>query len=136
MTVRLLQASLLDADDGSHTLLQLASESGLHDVVTALLDNGADPNRTLAANPRSALHAACHRGYYRIARTLAAHERTDLALAARAHGETPLHAAVKGAAESASVDLAASRAGRDHRKCVQVRPSNTSTLHKTFLSFI
>ncbi|KAK3932439.1 Transient receptor potential cation channel protein painless [Frankliniella fusca] len=139
-------AQLLDADDGSHTLMQLASEvssgcyawtlrsdlpssvahttslfqAGLHDVVSALLEAGADPNRTAGAamSRRSPLHAACHHGYYRVARTLAAHERTDLQ--ARAHGDTPLHAAVKGAAECGGLALAASRAGRDHRKCVQV----------------
>lgn len=129
--------ALLDADDGSHTLLQLASEVGLHDVVTALLDNGADPNRTTPINRLPALHAACYHGYYRVARSLASHERTDLG--ARSHGETVLHAAVKGAAETTTLGLAASRAGRDHRKCVQVSPrfsvkqshgKNTSFLFK------
>lgn len=113
-----VKASVLDADDGSHTLLQLASEVGLHDVVTALLEGGADPNRTAAANGRSPLLLACHRGYYRVARTLVADDRTDLR--ARDRGDTALHAAVKGAAESTATGLAASRAGRDHRKCVQV----------------
>ncbi|XP_052131652.1 transient receptor potential cation channel protein painless [Frankliniella occidentalis] len=113
-----VDTQLLDADDGSHTLMQLASEAGLHDVVAALLEGGADPNRTVGTNRRSPLHTACHHGYYRVARTLAAHERTDLH--ARAPGDTPLHAAVKGAAECGGLALAASRAGRDHRKCVQV----------------
>lgn len=112
------QADVVDADDGSHTLLQLASEAGLHDVVTALLESGADPNRTAATNRRTALHLACLHGYYRVARTLLADERTDLH--ARDHGDTALHAAVKGAAEYDGLALASSRAGRDHRKTVQV----------------
>ncbi|XP_052127462.1 transient receptor potential cation channel protein painless-like [Frankliniella occidentalis] len=112
----LQHAGLLDADDGSHTLLQLASKEGLHDVAKALLKGGADPNRTAASDgpKHSPLDLACFHGHYRVVRALVTDPRTDLE--ASGLSDRPLHAAVRGAAEASQEDGGV----HAHCRCVKI----------------
>jgi len=104
----------LDANDGSHTLLQLACEKGLVGAVNALLEGGADANAASAAERRPPLHLAAYRGYYRIVRRLLA---MGADAGAAPTNETALHAAVKGAGET-SLPLGASSLARSQAKTV------------------
>ncbi|XP_034246439.1 transient receptor potential cation channel protein painless isoform X2 [Thrips palmi] len=106
------KASLLDADDGTHTLLQLASKDGLYDAVKALLQGGADPNRT-GGERATALALACLHGHHRVVRALVSDSRTDL------RAGRPLHAAIKGAAKAKAEPQQGGEA-RDHHRCVQI----------------
>ena len=70
--------------------LSMAAKYGHEEVVSLLLDGGADPNK---ANPRgrTALHLAARRGHTSIAKTLI--DRGAYVNFTDEHGQTPLHKA-------------------------------------------
>uniref|UniRef100_A0A1Y1M4Y6 Ion transport domain-containing protein n=1 Tax=Photinus pyralis TaxID=7054 RepID=A0A1Y1M4Y6_PHOPY len=56
----------VNAEDGTQTLLQLATKKGLPLAVTFLLDHGADPNKTTKQSPSPPIQIAALNGYHKV----------------------------------------------------------------------
>lgn len=83
----------LAANNGSNTMLQLATESGMYRAVGTLLLSGADPNATCSGNTRRPIGIACQHGHYKILKMFIDNEST---LFDPVNGESLLQIAVKG----------------------------------------
>ncbi|CAB3228484.1 unnamed protein product [Arctia plantaginis] len=55
--------SVLNANNGAYTLLQLATEKGMDTAVATLLSHGADPSLTFSGNSEKPIAIACQYGY-------------------------------------------------------------------------
>lgn len=66
----------LAANNGSYTMLQMATEKGLEKAVSTLLRSGADPNATCSSNSNRAIAIACQNGYYKILKMFIDNEST------------------------------------------------------------
>ncbi|CAH0759281.1 unnamed protein product [Diatraea saccharalis] len=85
--------SALTANNGMHTMLQLATEKGLEKVVVNLLANGADPNATCAGNTYRPIAIACQNGFLKILKKYVDHESS---LFDSVNGESLLQITIKG----------------------------------------
>ncbi|CAH2092106.1 unnamed protein product [Euphydryas editha] len=68
--------SMLAANNGSNTMLQLAVDKGFEKVVILLLNSGADPNATCSGNTNRPIALACLNGYYKILKMFIDNEST------------------------------------------------------------
>ncbi|KAJ8727061.1 hypothetical protein PYW08_015458 [Mythimna loreyi] len=66
----------LAANNGMHTMLQMATEKGLQRVVATLLRSGADPNATCSGNTSRPIAIACQNGYPKILKMFVDNEST------------------------------------------------------------
>lgn len=69
-------ANVVNKDDGSNTLLQLACMNGQTEAVRYLLSNGADPNITTSKNRKSPIEVAAESGYHEIFKELLENQKT------------------------------------------------------------
>lgn len=83
---------LLAANNGSDTMLQLATRNGFERVVGTLLLSGADPNVTCSGNTTRPIALACQNGYARILKMFIDNEST---LFDPIHGDSLLQITVK-----------------------------------------
>lgn len=68
--------SVLAANNGMNTMLQLSVDKGFEKVVFLLLKSGADPNATCSGNKISPIAIACRNGYCRILKMFIDNEST------------------------------------------------------------
>ncbi|XP_047023412.1 transient receptor potential cation channel protein painless [Helicoverpa zea] len=87
------QRKVLADNNGSNTLLQLATKKGFDRAVGTLLLSGADPNATCAANTSRPIAIACEYGYRKILKRFVDNENT---LFDTVNGESLIHILVKG----------------------------------------
>ncbi|CAH1636712.1 unnamed protein product [Spodoptera littoralis] len=83
----------LAANNGSGTMLQLATKSGMYRAVKTLLLSGADPNATCSCNTTRPIGIACQHGHYKILKMFVDNEST---LFDPVNGESLVQITVKG----------------------------------------
>ncbi|XP_026747274.1 transient receptor potential cation channel protein painless [Trichoplusia ni] len=101
----------LASNNGIHTMLQSATEKGLHRVVSSLLLFGADPNATCSSNTNRPIAIACQYGYYKILKLFVDNENT---LFDSVNSESLVQITVKGMRSYAKTPKA------DFNKCLEI----------------
>ena len=88
-------AALNKFKHGDVTLLQLAADADLADIVKVLMDNGMNVNGITAKAKQSPLFIACRRGHFDVVKMLCRDNDLDVTCVNESTGETVLHALLK-----------------------------------------
>lgn len=70
-------SSILAANNGTFTMLEIAANKGLKNVVSLLLEKGANPNETYRKNTKRPIALACHNGFSEILKMFMDNDKTS-----------------------------------------------------------
>ena len=123
-----------NADNGSMTLLQLATTRGSHRAAAFLLDAGCDPNGVCAGERRAPVLIAAHHGSHRMLDVFKRCKAADFSAVEAVSGKTVLHEVFRADSAKAGglMGVPADEDEVSYAKCIKVLLSKSYSSNPGF----